>query len=42
MLELGETWMREYQVLPQRTHPTMRMNAASGYILSGIKVDPVR
>jgi len=37
-LDLSETWMREYQVLPARTHPLMRMHGASGYVLSGIKV----
>lgn len=37
-LNLSETWLREHQVLPLRTHPVMRMRAASGYILSGIKV----
>jgi len=37
-LDLSETWMREYQVLPARTHPVMRMNGASGYVLTGIKV----
>jgi hypothetical protein len=26
------------QVLPQRTHPQMQMSAASGYLLSGIKI----
>lgn len=39
-LDLNDIWMREYQILPQRTHPLMRMNASSGYILSGIKVEP--
>jgi tRNA (adenine-N(1)-)-methyltransferase non-catalytic subunit len=37
-LQLNETWTREYQVLPGRTHPEMKMNACSGYLLSGIKV----
>eukprot|EP01117_Protostelium_nocturnum_P013226 TRINITY_DN4923_c0_g1_i1.p1 TRINITY_DN4923_c0_g1~~TRINITY_DN4923_c0_g1_i1.p1 ORF type:complete len:495 (-),score=194.48 TRINITY_DN4923_c0_g1_i1:35-1519(-) len=37
-LDLIEVWSRDYQVLPQRTHPTMKMTAASGYLLSGIKV----
>ena len=37
-LDLNETWMREYQVLPDRTHPMMRMDNESGFILSGIKV----
>merc|ERR1712094_81554 len=37
-LQLAETWLREYQVLPERTHPVMSTSAASGYVLSGIKV----
>lgn len=38
-VELSETWMREYQVLPKRTHPLMRTSASSGYLLSGIKTE---
>lgn len=38
MTELGELWYREYQVLPNRTHPTMMMNATGGYILTATKV----
>jgi tRNA (adenine-N(1)-)-methyltransferase non-catalytic subunit len=38
-IELTETWMRQYQVLPSRTHPMMRMDGASGFILSGTKVE---
>jgi tRNA (adenine-N(1)-)-methyltransferase non-catalytic subunit len=38
LLQLSETWMREFQVLPHRTHPHMKTSSASGYILSGIKV----
>lgn len=37
-LELFETWTRPYQVLPLRTHPTMSMNANSGFVLAGIKI----
>ncbi|KYQ96687.1 tRNA-methyltransferase subunit [Tieghemostelium lacteum] len=37
-LNISEIWMREYQVLPKRTHPEMSMDGASGYILTGIKV----
>jgi len=40
-LDLSETWMRVYQVLPDRTHSMMNMNAASGYVLSGTKVEPL-
>ncbi len=37
-LRLSETWLRKYQVLPDRTRPEMLMSASSGYLLSGIKV----
>jgi tRNA (adenine-N(1)-)-methyltransferase non-catalytic subunit len=35
---LTETWMREYQVLPKRTHPLMQMSGTGGYVLFGYKV----
>lgn len=41
-IELRETWFRDYQVLPMRTHPTMKMHGASGYLLSAIKVIPTK
>ena len=37
-LQLNETWTRENQVLPGRTHPEMNMSACSGYLLWGIKI----
>lgn len=37
-LTLAESWWREYQVLPARTHPTMSAYGTGGYILSGTKV----
>ncbi|KAM3373547.1 hypothetical protein ACQJBY_020156 [Aegilops geniculata] len=37
-LQITEPWLREYQVLPSRSHPHMQMNAFGGYILSGIRV----
>lgn len=37
-LQLSNTWTREYQVLPGRTHPSMNMSSCGGYILTGIKV----
>lgn len=40
-VQLGETWQRAYQVLPQRTHPTMSMHGASGFVLSAIRILPV-
>ncbi|XP_041353698.1 tRNA (adenine(58)-N(1))-methyltransferase non-catalytic subunit TRM6-like isoform X2 [Gigantopelta aegis] len=33
-LKLTETWFREYQVLPARTHPTMQMTGTGGYLLT--------
>ena len=40
-LRLTDTWMREYQVLPGRTHPKMTMSQNGGFLLTGIKLDPV-
>lgn len=37
-LELIDIFTRHQQVLPQRTHPHMMMNGASGYLLRGIAV----
>ncbi|KAF5199058.1 tRNA (adenine(58)-N(1))-methyltransferase non-catalytic subunit TRM6 [Thalictrum thalictroides] len=37
-LQISEPWLREYQVLPSRSHPFMQMSAFGGYILSGIKI----
>lgn len=34
-LKLSCNWMRNYQVLPDRTHPEVTMNASSGFLLSG-------
>ncbi|GBP12114.1 tRNA (adenine(58)-N(1))-methyltransferase non-catalytic subunit TRM6 [Eumeta japonica] len=34
-LKLTCNWMRNYQVLPERTHPDVTMNASSGFLLSG-------
>ena len=36
---LTETWLRNYQVLPDRTHPEVLMSGGGGYILSGLVVD---
>lgn len=33
-----ESWLRRYQVLPGRTHPTMTTSGTGGYILHAIKV----
>ncbi|KAJ7170183.1 Gcd10p-domain-containing protein [Mycena filopes] len=35
---LTEVWMRRYQVLPGRTHPTMNTSGTGGFILHAIKV----
>ncbi|KAL2468255.1 eukaryotic initiation factor 3 gamma subunit family protein [Forsythia ovata] len=37
-LQISEPWLREYQVLPSRTHPHMQMSATGGYILSGTRI----
>ncbi|XP_039125767.1 tRNA (adenine(58)-N(1))-methyltransferase non-catalytic subunit trm6 isoform X1 [Dioscorea cayenensis subsp. rotundata] len=37
-LQISEPWLREYQVLPSRTHPQMQMSGFGGYILSGTKI----
>ena len=39
-LHLSDTWMREYQVLPGRTHPSMSMTQSGGFILTGTKLCP--
>lgn len=37
-LRIMDCWLREYQVLPDRTHPSIIMCPGSGYLLSGIVV----
>ena len=37
-LMITDTWLREYQTLPGRTHPVMTMPSSGGYLLSGIYV----
>ncbi|XP_054272456.1 tRNA (adenine(58)-N(1))-methyltransferase non-catalytic subunit TRM6 [Macrosteles quadrilineatus] len=37
-LRITETWLRPYQVLPERTHPFVTVSSSSGYLLSGVKV----
>ncbi|KAH9375026.1 hypothetical protein HPB48_020271 [Haemaphysalis longicornis] len=37
-LKISESWLRSYQVLPDRTHPAINMSGGGGYVLSGIKV----
>ncbi|XP_075227178.1 tRNA methyltransferase 6 non-catalytic subunit [Lycorma delicatula] len=38
-LRLTETWLRTYQVLPNRTHPDVLMSGNSGYLLTGTVVN---
>jgi tRNA (adenine58-N1)-methyltransferase non-catalytic subunit len=40
-LRLSDTWMREYQILHNRTHPAMSMSQSGGFILTGIKLHPL-
>ncbi|KAJ2514856.1 tRNA (adenine(58)-N(1))-methyltransferase non-catalytic subunit trm6 [Coemansia sp. RSA 2049] len=35
-VQLTESWLREYQVLPKRTHPLMTMSGGGGFLLSAI------
>lgn len=37
-LRLTDTWLRHYQVLPNRTHPVLLMSGGGGYLLSGTTV----
>ncbi|KAF2358878.1 tRNA (adenine(58)-N(1))-methyltransferase non-catalytic subunit TRM6 [Trinorchestia longiramus] len=37
-LRLSETWLREFQVMPERTHPLVNMSGGGGFILSGTKI----
>merc|ERR1719188_1776656 len=37
-VNLSETWLRNYQVLPERTHPHVLMSGGGGYLLTGIIV----
>ncbi|XP_005094820.1 tRNA (adenine(58)-N(1))-methyltransferase non-catalytic subunit TRM6 [Aplysia californica] len=39
-VRLTETWFREYQVLPQRTHPEMNMSGTGGYLLTFMTSKP--
>uniref|UniRef100_A0A671QU46 tRNA (adenine(58)-N(1))-methyltransferase non-catalytic subunit TRM6 n=1 Tax=Sinocyclocheilus anshuiensis TaxID=1608454 RepID=A0A671QU46_9TELE len=37
-LRLTDSWLRHYQVLPNRTHPVLLMSGGGGYLLSGTTV----
>jgi len=36
-VQMTESWLRRYQVLPGRTHPEMTTSAGGGYILSAYR-----
>jgi tRNA (adenine-N(1)-)-methyltransferase non-catalytic subunit len=38
-LHLTETWLRDYQILSDRTHPAVTMSASGGHLLSAIIVN---
>lgn len=38
-VKLVSNWMRNYQVLPNRTHPEVQMGGNSGYLLTAITVE---
>lgn len=40
LVQIQESWWREIQVLPMRTHPTMTTSGTGGYLLTGIRVIP--
>uniref|UniRef100_A0AAY4AY46 tRNA (adenine(58)-N(1))-methyltransferase non-catalytic subunit TRM6 n=1 Tax=Denticeps clupeoides TaxID=299321 RepID=A0AAY4AY46_9TELE len=37
-LHLSDSWLRHYQVLPNRTHPVLLMSGGGGYLLTGTTV----
>jgi tRNA (adenine-N(1)-)-methyltransferase non-catalytic subunit len=37
-VQVAESWYRHQQILPNRTHPHMSMNASGGYMLTGFVV----
>ena len=39
MVTITESWLRNIQVLPDRSHPEVLMSGGGGYILSGLYVD---
>ncbi|KEG15236.1 tRNA (adenine-N(1)-)-methyltransferase non-catalytic subunit [Trypanosoma grayi] len=38
-VRISETWYRHHQVLLNRTHPTVNMSTAGGFLLTAVKVD---
>ena len=39
-VKVEELFTRKYQVDLETTHPNMRMRGSSGFILTGVKVNP--
>lgn len=39
-VRLTTNFMRNYQVLPMRTHPAVQINGSSGWIMAGYTIDP--
>ncbi|XP_050077738.1 tRNA (adenine(58)-N(1))-methyltransferase non-catalytic subunit TRM6 [Anopheles maculipalpis] len=37
-LRVISNWMRQYQILPNRTHPDVTMSGSSGYLLTGYTI----
>uniref|UniRef100_A0A1S4H2E6 tRNA (adenine(58)-N(1))-methyltransferase non-catalytic subunit TRM6 n=1 Tax=Anopheles gambiae TaxID=7165 RepID=A0A1S4H2E6_ANOGA len=37
-LRVTSNWMRQYQILPNRTHPDVTMSGSSGYLLTGYTI----
>uniref|UniRef100_A0A182JTT5 tRNA (adenine(58)-N(1))-methyltransferase non-catalytic subunit TRM6 n=1 Tax=Anopheles christyi TaxID=43041 RepID=A0A182JTT5_9DIPT len=37
-LRVSSNWMRQYQILPNRTHPDVTMSGSSGYLLTGYTI----
>ncbi|XP_073980691.1 tRNA methyltransferase 6 non-catalytic subunit [Rhodnius prolixus] len=37
-IHLTESWLRTYQILPDRTHPDVNMSASGGHLLTATKV----
>lgn len=38
-IQISDTWYRHQQVLSSRTHPTVNMSTAGGYLLTAIRVE---
>ncbi|KAJ2220628.1 tRNA (adenine(58)-N(1))-methyltransferase non-catalytic subunit trm6 [Coemansia sp. RSA 485] len=41
-VQLTESWLREYQVLPSRTHPLMNTSGGGGFLVSAIHLAPTQ